>query len=89
MKGKYLTHGTHKETETNQFELRKCQKDCLQNLLPLEVGNCRSVIKSTRGDGCELVNERSDDENVTVDNSTDHQYFDRPSWYLGMCKRQY
>ena len=88
VKGKYLGQGVNKQTNTTQTVLRKCQRDCLKNLIPSDVGKCRSVIKSINGDRCELVNKRSLDEGVTVEDSLHWQYFDRPSWYLGMFEHR-
>lgn len=64
-------------------DLQQCMSKCLET--PGSDGNkCRSVVKSTSGNSCKLLSERSDDAGVTSQPSDDDQYFDRPSWYLGM-----
>ena len=83
VKGKCLDQGVNKDTKTTQSNLRDCMTDCLQNLMPSGVGRCRSIIKSTTGDDCELVDKRSDDEAIQSEDMTGYQYFNRPSWYLG------
>ena len=83
VKGKYLNQGVNKDTKTTQSNLRDCMTDCLQNFISSDVGRCRSVIKSTTGDVCDLVNKRSDDEGIQSEDNAGSQYFNRPSWYLG------
>ena len=85
VKGKRLNGGTIINT-ISQKNLRDCLRDCLRTHLPTDADECRSVIKSTTGNGCQLVNKRSLDEGVDIEDSSEYQYFDRPSWYLGMCR---
>ena len=81
MKGMSLP--TREENVVAQNNLRDCTKDCLENKQGSSF-QCRSVLKNIQSNRCVLTDKRSDDVGVRMEHSNYNQYFNRPTWYLGM-----
>ena len=81
MKGMSLP--TREENVVAQNNLRDCTKDCLENKQGSSF-QCRSVLKNIQNNGCVLTDKRSDDTGVQTETNSLYQYFNRPTWYLGM-----